>query len=71
MISSGLSLVFGILSLVVPLPVLLPVIGLGLGANGFIKEGKKEEQNKTIKLLAIIGIVCCGISVILFFANRS
>jgi len=65
MIPAVISIVFGVISFF-SIPIIVPVIGLALGANSYIKERKKapEAQQKRIKVTAILGMVCCGIPVL-------
>ena len=70
MLSSILSVVLGCFSFIVPSPIILPVIGLGLGANGYIKENKKEDPQKTVKVIAGIGVTLCSLSVLIFFLDK-
>ena len=55
------------------LPMLFPVIGLALGANGIIKETKKpsEDQDQSAKIFSIVGMLVCGYLVIMFFVKRT
>jgi hypothetical protein len=57
MISTILSLIFGALSLLGPVPVVLPIIGLGLGANAAIKESRKPNKAKYLLWMSGIAIV--------------
>ena len=66
MVWAVVSLLFGMLGFVGLIPVVLPVIGLALGANGYLKERKKEAQQKRVKVTALIGMICCGLVVFLF-----
>ena len=73
MVSAVVSLFLGVLPFVLPVPVILPVIGLALGANSLLKEKKKESsgQNKSIKIVSILGVVVCSAAVLLFFVGRA
>ena len=72
MVYAVISVVFGLFAFIAPLPIAVPVIGLALGANGYIRETKKEPhvQQKRIKITAIAGMVACGLWVLLVLAGR-
>jgi len=65
MVPAVISVVFGLASFL-SLPVVVPVIGLALGANSYIKEREKapEAQQKEVKVVSIIGAVCCSLPVL-------
>ncbi|WP_428242727.1 hypothetical protein [Gynuella sp.] len=73
MFSPIISILFGVMSFLMSVPVVLPVFGLALGANGLIKQLKlsADAQTKWIKNASIVGIVICSISVISFFLLRT
>ncbi len=66
MVSAIISLVIGGLSLAGAVPIVLPVIGLALGATSLVREAKKEVRKKAVKVLAIIGIVVNGFVTLMF-----
>ena len=65
MVSAILSLILGVLSFGT-VPVVLPVFGLMLGTNALLKEKKKENQRKSIQIMAIIGLILNGLMTVLF-----
>ena len=69
MLSAILSVILGILSLITTIPIVVPVIGLALGANAVIKERKKEDKNKAVIGLAIVGLLFNGIVTFIFVIN--
>ncbi|MCP4580970.1 MAG: hypothetical protein GY839_05090 [candidate division Zixibacteria bacterium] len=69
MISAIISVVIGILSLIATIPVVVPVIGLGLGANALIRERKKEDKKQAVIGIAIVGLVFNGIVTLIFLVN--
>jgi hypothetical protein len=69
MICAILALILGILSLVGPVPIVLPVIGLALGANTIIKESKKANKIKYLIWMSGIAIVANGFVATMFVAN--
>lgn len=73
MISAVFSVALGVTAFAISIPMLVPVIGIALGANGLIKEQKKEsdEQNKSVKVLSILGLLLCATVLILSFVARS
>ena len=70
MISAAMSLAAGILSLFCPVPFILPVFGLAMGANAIIKEKKKANKRKIVKVMATTGLAASG-SVILMVMLRT
>lgn len=67
MLGAVAALIIGALSLFAPaVPIILPVIGLALGANAILKENKKEEKNKAVKIIAIIAIITNGFVTLMF-----
>lgn len=66
MISAILAIIFGILTLISRVPVVLPVFGLALGANALIKEKKNMDKRKTVITIAIVGIIVNGFVVLMF-----
>jgi len=68
-----ISVCFGAIGVFLPIPVVVPVIGLALGANSFIKERRKdpEAQQKRVKNTAIAGMICCGLVVALVLVRRT
>ncbi len=69
MICAILALIFGVLSLLVPVPVVLPIIGLGLGANAAIKESRKPNKAKHLLWMSGIAIVANGFVAVMFVAK--
>jgi len=69
MISAILSVIFGLTSLITSIPIIVPVIGLGLGANALIKERKKEDKRQAVIGIAIVGLVFNGIVTFIFVVN--
>ena len=55
-----ISVVLGILSLTIPLPKALPMIGLALGIYALIKEKNRVDKKKGIVMGAVIGIIANG-----------
>lgn len=72
MVMAVISVCFGALSFLLPIPVVVPVIGLALGANSFIKERKKEPeaQQKRVRNTALAGMICCGLVVALVLVRQ-
>jgi len=66
MISSILAIIFGILTFVSRVPLVLPIFGLALGANALIKEKKNTDKRKTVITIAIVGIIINGFMVLMF-----
>lgn len=66
MVGAIIASVFGVLSLLGAVPVVLSVIGLGLGVNAIIKENKKAEKKKAVKIIAIIAIIANAFATLLF-----
>jgi hypothetical protein len=66
MVSAIVSLILAVLSLVAVVPVVLPVIGLALGANSIIKEKRKDQRNKAILIIASIAIIANGFVALMF-----
>ncbi|MHC4482657.1 MAG: hypothetical protein ACYSW4_03830 [Planctomycetota bacterium] len=66
MISAVLSLILGTLSLAGVVPIALPVIGLALGANAVIKEGRKDDRRKAVLVMAPIAIIANGFVTLMF-----
>ena len=73
MISALISLIFGLAAFLMPIPIIVPAIGAALGANGYLKENKKEqdEQKMSVKVISVIGLLICCLSVVIFFLSRS
>lgn len=69
MICTILSLIFGVFSLLIPVPVVLPVVGLGLGANAVIKETRKPNKVKYLLWMSGIAIVVNGFVAVMFVAK--
>ena len=69
MICTILSLIFGTLSLLAPVPVVLPVLGLGLGANAAIKESRKPNKAKYLFWMSGIAIAANGFVAIMFVSK--
>jgi len=72
MILAIISIIFGLMAFVVPIPIVIPILGVALGVNGYLKENNKtpEEQKNYIKIISIIGLIICSISVVLFFISK-
>lgn len=66
MVSAIVSLILAVLSLVAVVPVVLPIIGLALGANAVIKEKRKDQRNKAILVIAPIAITANGFVTLMF-----
>ena len=68
--SIAISIVIGAVAFFFPLPLVVPVIGLALGANGIVKEQKKgkDERRTGIVIAGIIGILLCAAVLILSFS---
>jgi hypothetical protein len=66
MISAVMSLVLGVFSLVGPVPVVLPVIGLALGIIALIKERKKEHKKKAVMFVAPVGLAANSFVAVMF-----
>ena len=67
--SIALSIVIGAIAFLFPIPLLVPVIGLALGANGVVREQKKDKDARStgIMIAGIIGILLCAAVLILSF----
>lgn len=72
MIYAAISVLIGILPIVSPIPVVVPVIGLALGANGYLRERKKDPvaQQKRVMVISALGILVCSLWVILALGNQ-
>lgn len=66
MVGAIIAFILGVLSLLGAVPVVLPVIGLGLAVNAIIKENKKVEKKKAVEILAIIAVVANGFVTLMF-----
>jgi len=66
MVSAIVSLILAVLSLVAVVPVVLPIIGLALGANAVIREKRKDQRNKAILVIAPIAIIANGFVTLMF-----
>jgi hypothetical protein len=66
MASAIVSLILAVLSLVAVVPVVLPIIGLALGANAVIREKRKDQRNKAILVIAPIAIIANGFVTLMF-----
>lgn len=66
MVSVVISLILAVFSLVAAVPVVLPVVGLALGANAVIKEKRKDQKNKAILVIALIAIIVNGFVALMF-----
>jgi hypothetical protein len=66
MVLAVVSLILAALSLLTVVPVVLPVIGLALGASAVIREKKKDQRNKTILVIAPIAIAANGFVTLMF-----
>ncbi len=62
--------VLAIVSILLPVPVVLPVIGASLGANAIMKEMQNEVKKKSIMITGANAVVLNGITIILFFISR-
>lgn len=60
----------GMAGIVMPIPPILPVIGLALGANAFVKESRKEEPNGTIRMVSAVAMVLSGFPTLMFVLKR-
>ena len=61
----------GVMSLVVPIPVILPVFGFGLGANGWMKEKRRAEVRPKVILMCKIGLgINLFFTFLLLFSRR-
>lgn len=60
-----ISVVLGILSLTIPLPKGLPMIGLAFGIYALIKEKNKVDKKKGIVMASVIGIIANGYATVL------
>jgi len=69
MVSAIISVSLGLLSLITTIPIVVPVIGLALGANALIKERKKEDKRQAAIGIAIVGLVFNGIVTLIFLVN--
>ncbi len=69
MVSAVLSLILGTLSLVAVVPVVLPLIGLAVGANALIKERKKDDRRNAVMIIAPIAILANGFVSVMFVLN--
>ena len=73
MVSAVLSLILGaigVMGAVVPIPVVLPVLGLALGLNGLIKEKRRAEKRKNVMVMCAIGTILNAIPAVLFALGR-
>jgi hypothetical protein len=70
MVSAVLSLIFGTLSLLGTVPVVLPVIGLALGANAILKEREKTDKKKIVVIMATLAIAFNGFVTVMFVLGR-
>lgn len=66
MVGAIIAFILGVSSLLGAVPVVLPVIGLGLAVNAIIKENKKVEKKKAVEILAIIAVVANGFVTLMF-----
>jgi hypothetical protein len=66
MVSAVISLVLGVLSLIGVVPVVLPIIGVALGANALIREKKKGQKRKAVMIIAPIAIAANGFVAVMF-----
>jgi hypothetical protein len=62
MIGAIVGILLGVVSIVVPMPLIAPIFGMALGANALIKERRGPVRNKNqvwagIAAIAIGGIV--------------
>ena len=69
MISAVLSVILGLIGLLASAPIVLPILGLALGANAILKERKKDEPKKAIMLTAHIGTALCVLRTILILVS--
>jgi len=69
MISAVISLVLGTLSLLGPVPIVLPIIGLALGANAIIKERKKDDRKRVVMVMGPIAIAVNGFVTLMFITG--
>ena len=70
MISAVIGVILAIISFVTTVPMLLPIVGLAMGANALLKEEKNTPKNKTILILAAIAIILNGTVIGLFFLAK-
>jgi hypothetical protein len=52
-------------------PIVLPAIGLALGANAMLREYRLTERNPIVRYLGILGVVGNGLVVLLVIFDRS
>lgn len=64
-ISTGISLVLGLLSLFTAAPIFFPIFGLAFGANAILKENKRSKPRKQVNVLAIIGLLINGFVILI------
>ena len=71
MISATISVIFGLLTFL-GAPVILPIFGIALGINTYLKERKKEIKDNKAIVLATIGIVLnvCGSIFMIILTRR-
>ncbi len=65
MVSAVLAIVFGVTPWLVPMPVVVPVLGLALGLNSLVKERRSEKRNRRQRVLAFVGTVTSGLTTVL------
>ncbi|MDO8826200.1 hypothetical protein [Methylophaga sp.] len=72
MVSAIISVIFGLLGFLVPSPIIVPIIGLALGTNGYLKEKKVEieKQRKWVIVTSIFGAALCSLVVFIFLLGR-
>jgi hypothetical protein len=63
-----ISVLFGVISFYVPIPMVIPVIGLALGATSYIQESKRESVARSfwVQLFGLTGTIICGLAVLVF-----
>ena len=56
MVVAAIALVLGVLSFVGPVPIILPVIGLGMAANAIVRETRKEKDQRRKPVIVVASI---------------
>jgi len=65
--SAVIGVVLAVISLLLAVPVVLPVMGAALGANAIMKEMKNETRKKAVFIVGANAVILNGITIILFF----
>ena len=69
MFSATVSCLLGLIAwagAVVPIPRVLPVIGVALGVNGLIKERRRPAKRKAVMRWCVVGAVTNTVPAVLF-----